>query len=101
MRIDLKRSLECSLCRETALTLLNFQQEGEGSLAAQRALKAAFKVNPHIPKFILGNRRMPAELPRYIDFGDENEAIEYVAFAIAAWTQTPGAIAWLRAHSRA
>ena len=81
--------------------LLTFQQEGEASLTAQRALKAAFKVNSHIPKFILGDRRMPTELPRYIGFGDENEAVEYVAFAIAAWTQTPGAIAWLRAHLRA
>ena len=79
--------------------LLRFQQEGGPSLVAQNLLKHALKTNPHIPTYLLGIRRMPAELPRYIGFGDENEAIEYAAFAIRAWSLTSGAIAWLRAHS--
>lgn len=78
--------------------LLSFQQEGGSNLAAQQMLKQAIKINPHIPKYLLGDRRMSAELPRYVGFGDDSEAIEYAAFAIRAWTQTPGAIAWLRAH---
>ena len=73
---------------------LTFQPEGEASLTAQQTLKAAFKVNLYISKFILGDRRMPVELPCYIGFGGENEAVEYVE------TQTPGAIAWLRVHLR-
>jgi tetratricopeptide (TPR) repeat protein len=80
--------------------LLSFQQEGGSSLVAQKMLKNALKANSHIPTYLLGIRRMPSELPRYIGFGDENEAIEYVAFAIRAWSLTPGAIAWLRALSK-
>ena len=78
--------------------LLGFQQEGESSSMTQQMLVNAFKANAHIPPYLLGSHRMPAELPRYVGFGDENEAIEYVAFAIRAWSQTPGAIAWLRSH---
>lgn len=76
--------------------LLSFQEHGEPTPQANQALKIALKANKHAPALLLGDRRMPPDLPPYIGFGDESEAIEYVAFAIRAWTQTPGAIAWLR-----
>jgi tetratricopeptide (TPR) repeat protein len=75
--------------------LLQFQEQRAPTPPANQALKVALKANKHIPAFLLGDRRMPSDLPPYIGFGDESEAVEYVAFAIRAWTQTPGAIAWL------
>jgi hypothetical protein len=42
---------------------------------------------------------MPRELPAYIGFGDENEAISYTHNAIKAWHETPGAREWLAQHT--
>jgi len=41
---------------------------------------------------------MPKQLQDTVGFGDESEAIEYIAFAIRAWEQTPGALDWLRSN---
>lgn len=76
--------------------LLIFQMHGGPAEEAEGALRAALKTNRHVPEFLLGDRPMPSDLPRYIGLGDESEAIDYVTFAIRPWTQTPGAAAWLR-----
>ncbi|MCL5996519.1 MAG: hypothetical protein M1546_10785 [Chloroflexi bacterium] len=78
--------------------LMLFRTDGAGQPANQ-ALAEAFQSNPFIPEFLLGTRRLPKQLPEYIGFGDENEAISYAAFARRAWAQTPGALDWLRAQS--
>jgi tetratricopeptide (TPR) repeat protein len=75
--------------------LLRFRQGGD-SKAAREALDAARQANPHVPDLLLGRRRMPSRLPDYVGFGDENEAVAYVADNLAGWHQTPGALDWLR-----
>jgi len=76
--------------------LVDFRRRGESRRATQ-LLTRAFKVNPHVPPFLLGKRRLPRHLPDSIGFGDETEAIAYVAEFGEGWHRTPGAFAWLAA----
>lgn len=62
--------------------------------ATDGALKKAFGMNPFVPLYLIGAKRIPRRLPDYIGIGDENEAIEYVAHARDNWVNTPGAMTW-------
>jgi tetratricopeptide (TPR) repeat protein len=73
--------------------LWTFRRNGAGA-AATRALKAALRTNPHVPFYLFGLRELPEELPGYIGFGDESEAVAYVAEAITTWIDTAGALDW-------
>jgi tetratricopeptide (TPR) repeat protein len=77
--------------------LLLFRREG-ASAAADVALSAALDENKFVPAYLLGNKRVPRQLPGYIGFGDENEAVSYAAGALDLWRATPGAIEWLTSH---
>ena len=76
--------------------LLLFRRQGAGKRANKR-LKEALAQNPHVPKYLLGQKKLPKQHPAYIGFGDENEAVDFASTAIPFWLQTPGAIEWLRA----
>ena len=76
--------------------LLAFQEHGAGE-AAGRALSAALQANAHVPQFLLGERRLPRQLPGTYGFGDEDEAVLCAAEHMAAWAATEGALAWLAA----
>ena len=80
--------------------LLLFQEAGHATVQSDHALKQALKANRHVPAYLVGKKPMPKDMPRFIGFGDENEAIEYVGFALPAWAQTPGALQWLRLLSK-
>lgn len=73
--------------------LLRFRQHGPGAVAT-RALKAALKTNPYVPFYLFGLWELPEELPDYVGMGDENEAVSYVADALANWLDTEGALDW-------
>lgn len=75
-------------------TLLAFRQEGS-SRHANACLKKAQRQNRHVLPYFLGRKKLPKFMPEYVGFGDENEAIAYVAQFANAWLQTPGAMAWL------
>jgi tetratricopeptide (TPR) repeat protein len=74
-----------------------FQREG-ASAAATTALKAAVKQNKFVPAYLQGKKHLPARLPDYIGFGDENEAIHYAAGGVSVWRETPGALDWLASN---
>jgi len=74
--------------------LLAFRRDGAGK-KADAALKKAIKQNAFVPAYLLGKKRLPRQLPGFIGFGDENEAVSYAAGAITVWRETPGAIEWL------
>jgi tetratricopeptide (TPR) repeat protein len=76
--------------------LLLFQMKDGATEEANRALGEAMKANRHVPPLLLGEEAMPRELPQFVGFGDVNEAVEYVAFARAAWKHTSRALFWLR-----
>jgi len=77
--------------------LLAFRREGAGK-KANAALKKALKENEFVPAYLLGKKRLPRQLPDYIGFGDENEAVSYAAGALAIWRETPGALDWLSSN---
>lgn len=75
--------------------ILAFREEGDTEKSRQ-ALKQAAKANPHVPEYLVGNRPVPRDLPEYVGYGDEDEAVSYIAGNMSAWRNTPGAITWLR-----
>ncbi len=77
--------------------LLIFREAG-ASEEAKQSLQAALGMNPHVPIYLTGQKRIPLKLPSYIGFGDENEAATYSAAYLPIWRRTPGAIDWLQGH---
>lgn len=79
---------------EYGKVLLAFRKSGGGA-AAREALAAAVKCNKYVPKYLLGEKRMPIHLPQYVGVGDENEAVTYVYGSFEVWKETAGALFWL------
>jgi len=74
--------------------LLAFRRQGD-SPEARRRLREAQRWNPHVPPYLLGRKRLPRRIPAYITFGEESEAISYVAAFGESWRRTEGALEWL------
>lgn len=70
-----------------------------GLLAASRVLPAALKENPHVAKFVCGQKKMPRYLPEMYGWGDESEAIVYAANFAEAWLANPAALLWLKSQT--
>jgi tetratricopeptide (TPR) repeat protein len=77
--------------------LLAFRRQGD-TVESRRLLKAAQKVNKHVPAYLTGRKFPPEREPRGYSPGHESEAIEYISGFLAGWKSTPGAIAWMRAN---
>lgn len=74
---------------------------GEGdSPGSRRLLTEAQAVNPHVPAYMLGRRKLPRRLPETIGFGDESEAVYYVFTCLPGWARTDGALEWLGKRER-
>jgi tetratricopeptide (TPR) repeat protein len=76
--------------------LLAFRRSGDRS-ESRSALSQAVADNAHVAALLLGDKKMPRQLPTYMGMGDKNEAVAYVHGAAATWAATPGALAWIRA----
>jgi tetratricopeptide (TPR) repeat protein len=74
--------------------LAAFRREGD-SAEARRLLEEARELNPHVPAYLSGRKRLPKRLPDYVSFGDDSEAVDYAAGATALWASVPGALTWL------
>ncbi|WP_242370701.1 SEC-C metal-binding domain-containing protein [Anaeromyxobacter sp. SG26] len=77
--------------------LLEFRRSGDG-VGSRKVLRAALDQNPHVPGYLLGEKKLPRHLPEYIGFGDEPEAIAYAAEHGDSWRGTRGALDWLAAQ---
>ena len=77
--------------------LLAFREAG-ASQAAEGALQEALEMNPHVPAYLTGRKRIPGHLPPYIGFGDDNEPAMVAARYLGIWRRTPGALNWLQGH---
>jgi len=75
--------------------LLAFQRSHDDAKAT-RLLRAALHENPHVPAYLMLEKRVPARLPDYVGWGDENEAAAYAASFLNFWRRTAGAVEWLR-----
>ena len=74
--------------------LAAFRRSGAGG-PADAALREALTTNPFVPAYLLGLKKLPRQLPAYVGFGDEDEAVAYIAEAAEAWLTSPRALAWL------
>ena len=74
--------------------LATFRRHGAGH-QADTALREALTTNPFVPAYLLGLKPLPRRLPAYVGFGDENEAVTYIAEAAEGWRASPQALAWL------
>jgi len=77
--------------------LLEFRAAGD-SPKSKDALLAALLINPYVPAYLTGKKSIPDELPQYLGYGDEEEAIHYAVDNYQNWWGTPGAIQWLKKH---
>jgi len=75
--------------------LVTFLQQGDSSEARQRLLQA-LEHNRYVIPYLLGEKRLPKQLPERVGFGDESEAIVYTAEFGPSWIKAKGAISWLR-----
>lgn len=76
--------------------LAAFRRQGD-SPETQQLLAEARDLNPHVPAYLSGRKRLPARLPDYVGFGDTSEAIDYAAGARTYWESVPGALTWIAA----
>ena len=82
-----------------ARVLVAFRRSGEGD-AANRALEAAIRSNPHVLKYLLAPEALPDDLPAEYAPRSEEEA-QVAADALSdAWANTPEAVDWLRGRRR-
>ena len=82
--------------------LMLFKRDG-GTEEASKAMFTAIDRNQHVPSYLLGRKRFPAD-PRYFPpseaYGDDNEALDYAYTNITIWRKSTGATRWLRKHVR-
>jgi tetratricopeptide (TPR) repeat protein len=74
--------------------LAAFVRRGAGA-QARALLDEARELNPHIPSYLTGRKKLPIKRPAYTVFGEESEAVDYAAGAGELWGRVPGALAWL------
>lgn len=80
--------------------LAAFRRIGDSQESRKRRADALAS-NRHILPYLLGERRLPKQMPPFISPGGEDEAIYYVSEFGAGWALTPGAIDWLRVRAPA
>ncbi len=85
---------DSSASLEYARALWTFRTQGRSG-KARKALEAAFETNRHVPDFLLGEKRLPDEVPDYFRSGDETEAVDAARDIGNAWRKTKGALDWL------
>jgi cytochrome c-type biogenesis protein CcmH/NrfG len=72
---------------------------GDGK-AARKALREALRINPHVPAFLLGERRLPKTVPELVTWGGEDEAGVYALDHLELWRKTKGALEMLARPAR-
>lgn len=75
--------------------LVAFRKHGAGRRSDNK-LRKAIAYNRHVPIYLLGRKRVPAQSLPFVSFGDAGEAADYVQEHLIYWNGTPGALDWLR-----
>jgi tetratricopeptide (TPR) repeat protein len=78
-----------------ARLLAELRRGGAGE-AVERALTAALRSNPHVPKYLLGGGRLPEPAGDSYRPGSDEEAVLAAESLRKPWQETPGAVNWLR-----
>jgi tetratricopeptide (TPR) repeat protein len=83
-----------------ATALLSFRRTGDCG-PSRKALAQAAARNGYVLAYLVGDKAVPGDLPDYISWGGEDEAVSYATRAAEVWASTPGALAWLRSAKAA
>ncbi len=75
-----------------------FRRAGPGKSANAQAAKA-IRANPHVVDFLLGRKEAEGFAEESVSPGSPEEAASYALGGQAAWTETRGALDWLRTQS--
>lgn len=78
---------------------LHLFKSGGAGKAATNALRKAVEYNPHVTAYLSGERKLPTEIPEYIEHGKDDEATVYAAENMGLWSAVPGALEWLRKNA--
>src|SRR5450755_625301 len=78
-----------------AKALAAFRCRGGDDAGARRLRAEARELNPRIPVYLTGRKKLPVPRPAYTVFGEESEAVDYAAGGGELWASVPGALAWL------
>jgi tetratricopeptide (TPR) repeat protein len=78
-----------------SIALTVFRREG-ATASARKSLQEALSSNRFVPDYLLRRKKLPAQLPEYMGFGDKDEAVIYVVYNGHLWLEEEGAIEWLR-----
>ncbi|MFC5471570.1 SEC-C metal-binding domain-containing protein [Cohnella suwonensis] len=68
--------------------LVEFGLNGQ-SVKLSELIKKATGRNPYVPAYLQGKKQLPRELPEYIGFGDDQEAIFYALLNRHLWMVRP------------
>lgn len=79
---------ENSACFNFAKVIIEYEQSGV-SPRLSTLIASAVKQNPFVAPYLLGNKKLPRQMPDYIGFGDDNEAIVYVLTNQHLWIARP------------
>jgi hypothetical protein len=77
-----------------AQALAAFARRGDDA-CSRGLLGEARELNPHIPVYLTGAKKLPEPRPAHVVLGEETEAVDYAAGAGELWRSVPGALAWL------
>ncbi|QGR00269.1 hypothetical protein EHS13_27390 [Paenibacillus psychroresistens] len=61
-----------------------------------KLLNAAISRNKHLPQYLNGKKAIPRDIPDFVGFGDDDEAIVYADSHIHLWKNAPELIALLK-----
>ena len=98
---DLLRAYEDDASAQWAYSqaLVAFRRKGD-TAEARKLLASAIKCNKFVPNYLLGTKKIPRQLPDYVGFGDESEAVCYAGDNLSAWRDSYGALGWLKDFTR-
>ncbi len=82
-----------------SIALYKFIKEGK-SKNAKKAFYEAHKANKFVIEYIIGIREFPEDLPQFMTFGGEDEAIHCAIALEQLWKETNGALDWMRSFYR-
>ena len=86
---------EWSACWLYTRALVAFREGHAAEQQAARLVKDAWSANQHVPAILAGTEPPVTSDKGYITMGGADEATDYVRDCGPAWSQTPGAVAWL------
>ncbi|MBU2495464.1 MAG: tetratricopeptide repeat protein [Candidatus Omnitrophica bacterium] len=78
--------------------LLHFIKTGP-SPEASALLDKAKKINPYVPDYLTGRKKIPDILPDRIKVGGEDEGYCYAEKFLPIWRRAPGALDWLNGRT--